>query len=426
MTDESLPEKDKNKIPPKLNLRQSGAMKQDSSKKDENAGKQQSSESPKQEGEKAGGSDQGAKQPKESPIKISQPGGKASLKINIPSGQQGKEAGAEKQDQKPSTAPGAKQPERAEQKTGEGMAKPKQTGDSEQPTVRAKKPEEKSKPGAPVKLKGGSEEEKSEEGGKNAVGIPAGRGGSAAKKETSRIPLGQAKSASGESEGGPERPKTIRISPAAQQPSGGGQTPEKAPEKKPGADQKQAEGESKEDQKRKTSRISLESALGMGEGGKETGPKTIKLKRPGAGAGKVSGAPQPGKEEEAGKSKEQVSKTSQIPEEATPEEGTTPTRRRTIKVKRPGQGAGKAPPAPSRPAEQPQAAPAAQQVAASAPAQVKEPGITFSLIGIAAAIIVLVTIYVMAAQAFGPNDVSLTQLSYGLPGLDLSWPGQVQ
>ena len=43
---------------------------------------------------------------------------------------------------------------------------------------------------------------------------------------------------------------------------------------------------------------------------------------------------------------------------------------------------------------------------------------------VAAMLVISLTIYMFAAQAFGPN-VSLTRLSYGAPGLDLPWPGKL-
>jgi hypothetical protein len=196
---------------------------------------------------------------------------------------------------------------------------------------------------------------------------PAATPGVAAKRETSRIPLDAAKPPAGGLE-----PKTIRIKPAAV----------------PGAIKIGGpEGAEAGASKRSTSRISLESVLGAeaakagaAEGG---GPKTIRLKRPGEGA-------------KAGE------------EEA----GAAPTIKRTVRVKR-------------TEAPRPTVARVAAEEAIeefAAPADVVNP--VFPVFAILSILVVGVLIYVLMAQAFGP-DSSLTQLSYGWRDLDLSWPGKI-
>jgi len=48
----------------------------------------------------------------------------------------------------------------------------------------------------------------------------------------------------------------------------------------------------------------------------------------------------------------------------------------------------------------------------------------FIVTGCAATIITGVLVYVLTAQAFGPN-ISLTELSYGAPDMELPWPGRI-
>jgi len=48
----------------------------------------------------------------------------------------------------------------------------------------------------------------------------------------------------------------------------------------------------------------------------------------------------------------------------------------------------------------------------------------FIVTGCAATIITGVLVYVLAAQVFGPN-ISLSELSYGAPDMELPWPGRI-
>ncbi len=402
MQDDSMPKKEDPKIPPKLDLRKNGILKSDSN-------------------------EQGGQPPEEKEadqITSSQPPQSDTLKIKLPKTKIAQPS-SDQQDSQPELSGQQKPSAEAQEEKKETSA----SEDKDSPTIRIKGAELKPKPGAPVKLKSNAQEDQSAEvpqdqSEKAVMGIPSGQGEDSAKKETSKIPLDQAKVASEANRTQGNRPKTIKISPGAKKPAA------QAPV---AGEQKEApqSGQTSQDEKRKTSRISLESALGMDQSPRMSGgPKTIKLKRPGAGSGKVSGGPTIKKVGMETQEEDEISKTAELKEEPSGEEA-TPTRRKTIKVKRPGQKktVRKAAQPARQGAAQPQAsspAPGGGQVQVAAPAAQKEPGVFFSLTGIAAILVILVTIYVMAAQAFGPNKVSLSQISYGMPGLDLTWPGQIQ
>jgi len=242
------------------------------------------------------------------------------------------------------------------------------------------------------------------------------------KKDTARIPLDLAK---------PGPTKTIKIKPATapaavKPPAAAAEGASKA------ADEKTEEGDSA---KSKTSRIPLESALASDAEKKQQAqaPKTIRLKRP-ASAGAVKTKPDQAapKEAEAGAASQEkgsaLSKTSRLDHAAVDSgEAATATRKKTIRVKRPTQRQGAKSLAVSRPqgAEEPAAAAAPQPAAAAAPAKTGKPVGWFSVTcGIAATLVSCVIIYLFLVQAFGPN-ASLTELSYGAPGMDLVWPGEI-
>lgn len=250
-----------------------------------------------------------------------------------------------------------------------------------------------------------------------------------AKKETSRIPLEVAKpSFKPESAQPSNGPKPVHLQPPApapgvlkvSKPATVPQTPSASAE---------ATGLGLTD-KRKTSRISLEAALALEakdmEKPAEGAPKTIRLKRPSeTTAGKVLQRPQVAIAGDKGvKADEKVdmSKTARLDELHVEKDGPTPTRRKTIRVKRPtkqpevkGVSIARA-----DTAERPESKQAEFAVAAE-----DEPSWIFPVITIAAILVVCVTIYVLVAQTFGPN-VSLTRLSYGSPGLDLAWPRKIR
>jgi len=239
-------------------------------------------------------------------------------------------------------------------------------------------------------------------------GQPAGQPGvPASKSKTTRIPLEMATPGAGATPGKPTQDlKTIKIKPVSGAPVGKLSSP-----LVPGPGEKAA------DEKRKTSRISLEAALGASgvkgaapSGAGET-PKTIKLKRPGEPPAVDLAGPETAKA---------LGRTTKLEEMPAEEEGPTPTRRKTIKLKRPTDHPG-APVASVARAEETAEA-AAEEEAPSGAAAV------FDAIALVAAIMLIVSslivAYLFCAQAFGPN-VSLTQLSYGAPGLDLGWPGKL-
>jgi hypothetical protein len=176
------------------------------------------------------------------------------------------------------------------------------------------------------------------------------------------------------------------------------------------------------DEKRLTSRISLEAVLMPEEAGAATpaagdsGPKTIRLKRPGEGTTvKVISRPKLSKPDDDGTSAAALSRTARLEEPAEEEEGgETPTKRKTIRIKRPTQ-------TPSA------AGTGVRSEVSREPMQFvveDEPSWIFPFVTIAAVLVVCVVIYVLLAQAFGPN-ISLTELSYGAPGMNLAWPGKI-
>jgi hypothetical protein len=173
------------------------------------------------------------------------------------------------------------------------------------------------------------------------------------------------------------------------------------------------------DPKRQTSRISLESALGSES---DNGPKTIKLKRPGINNTSIriqglesrdtAAAPPPPPPPAA---------AAGLPTASPGDNAIPETQKKTIKVKRPAgrtalrtggssTGSGSSSPAMFTPPTKAVAADSAHWF--------------FILTGCAATIITGVLIYVLCAQALGPN-ISLTELSYGAPEAELPWPGRI-
>ncbi len=216
------------------------------------------------------------------------------------------------------------------------------------------------------------------------------------KKATSRVDLGDARTGTAETGALDAGPKTIRIKPAklgqpAATPAGAGAAP---------------------DPKRQTSRISLESALAGTDSASsadtDSGPKTIRLKRP---------SQTPSVKVDAGA----LNKTAQIDTDAV---APTPTQKRTIKVKRPT-GGKRGPKV--KVGARGGAAAAVGSPAAAVPVAPTPPTdgahwsfITFSIIGL---LLTAGAIYVLASQAVGPNH-SLTQLSSYKQGPDLPVKGK--
>jgi hypothetical protein len=241
------------------------------------------------------------------------------------------------------------------------------------------------------------------------------------KKETSRIPLEAAQPGAKTSDGAkPSVPRTIRLKPAGKPPTIGMPTA--------------TAGEKAATAKRETSRISLEAALSgqsSGEFGEKKVPKTIKLKRPSEAptVKAVKPAAATPKPEPAQK----LSDTSRLDVEASDEasdEAIPPTRRKTIRVKRPT--GGRTVPTPVvRRAGGPEAVSGeggggvdAEQAVISQGGP-PEPHWFFAACAMASILVVIVTIYVFAAQTFG-RDFALTRMSYWKDGPDLPWPNKLQ
>lgn len=217
------------------------------------------------------------------------------------------------------------------------------------------------------------------------------------KGETSRIPLSAVGADEGERAGAP---KTIKIKPTL--------PPGAVRFGKPG---QEGEGtaEAPEDEKSKTSRIPLEKALSPDEGEAETGaeeaPQTVKLK-PSSEAPTIKAKPA---------AKDALGKTARLdipPEEEAEaeeagEEGPTPTRRKTIRVKRPQQRPGM----PSAEVARAEGAPAAQPVPGAAPKAPGKLSWIFPVVAAAAIVVACVVVYLLAVQA--------------LPDMNLSWPGKI-
>ena len=178
--------------------------------------------------------------------------------------------------------------------------------------------------------------------------------------------------------------------------------------------------------KRKTSRISLDAVMGSeGDGGaKSSGPKTIKLKRPGEGgptrintqAKTVRAIPKAG-----GAAASPAAAPVTSPDD---DAESTPTQKRTVVVKRTGvKTAGRK----LSVARENDAEKGESNLSGPAPileARVEEPSAFFAITGIAAFLVIGVTVYLMASQMIGPNN-SGTQYSAWRNGPNLSWPGKL-
>ena len=225
----------------------------------------------------------------------------------------------------------------------------------------------------------------------------------AGKTETSRIPLEMAKARPVLSTE-PVTPKTIRIKPGVPVPPRKATQPLQVTQLPVSADD---ELDKAALEKRKTSRIPLDAALASErKEGESAAPKTIRLKRPGETVEKVPEAPEAGPKP-TGTDTSLLDKTDSPPAEE------TPTRRKTIRVKRPTDG----------PEMKSAGIPTITVAEAEAP-QGNEPGWVFAVPAAAAVVVICVVIWMLAAQAYGPN-ASLTSLSYNVSGPALSWPGKV-
>lgn len=229
------------------------------------------------------------------------------------------------------------------------------------------------------------------------------------KRSTTKIPLS---SSTPPSHGSDIGTKTIKIKPSSEINSLTGKVPipvaHSITAKKP-------------DPKRQTSRISLDTALGNEK--ETTGPKTIRLKRP----GKTPTVKVNDKVEDDGA----LSKTSKI--ELPKDENIPATQKKTIKIKRPSQKRSaktisvkrsgvEQPAVDTGNADAPTLQPLQPLTKQKAPDAVHW---TFISASVAALIIVCVLIYVLCAQVFGPN-ISLTKLAYAAPDVELPWPGRIE
>ncbi len=230
----------------------------------------------------------------------------------------------------------------------------------------------------------------------------------------------------------PAAPATVRLRPVSQQGAAASAAPaavtpvmtpmQPTPPPTPGSHPlpdgpKPPSGAQVQAAKSKTSRISLDSAIGAPMGGDKAEPKTIRLKRPAdlaAPAPKVSTAP--------------IRQTSRIPDSALPPveaasvDASTVTQKKTLKIKRPGMSAEAA----AASAAEGDAFPDVQMVALDAmdlPSESK----VFTLIAVAAAaacvIASLLLTWCLGAHAVGPvagkNSVAT------ITGPELPWAGRI-
>jgi len=228
-----------------------------------------------------------------------------------------------------------------------------------------------------------------------------------------------------------ERPKTIRINIPAEDVTK--RAPRSTPGIKPAAVADAgaaARGKSKTNpipKPTETSPISLER---LGGDPADTQPKTIRLKRPGgpATAGR-SGISKPLKVAAAKLQDADIDEDddAEAPTQASlpPAKQAAPTQKKTIRVKRPSRGSGKAKPMTISRAGASKAAtsadatsesgdvkPTLQVVSAAAAEQEAGTGAVLTVIaGIAAVFVVGALFYMLSAQAF--------------PGMEFSWPGQI-
>lgn len=180
--------------------------------------------------------------------------------------------------------------------------------------------------------------------------------------------------------------------------------------------------------KSQTSKIPLDAVMPTGSADPDSGPKTIRLKRPGATSTPVAMPAQPTVARIAKDVKSDLSKTSRLDlDDAGIDAPTTPTRRKTIRVKRPTSGT-----TPSldisRSKEPASDGGALPTVGAPVPPmpieEVEEKSLISGIASILALFVVCTLIYVLMAQVTGKNG-SLSELSYFMPEVNLSWPGRI-
>jgi hypothetical protein len=255
-----------------------------------------------------------------------------------------------------------------------------------------------------------------------SIGLPSMPGAQSVKRETSRIPLELAKPSFGAQSRPLPGPSTIRVKPVVIRqtvdltraaPDGLGEGAPVPPV-------------SLESGKRNTSRISLESVLSGQPGAPsqtaeisppevDDEPRTIRIKRSSDRPSLRSGGTSPVAAQTSPGQTARLELPPETPAVAPGEAGSqTPTRKKTIKVKRTGQDDGD---------EEAPAAVARLEPVARATEDVPHP--TFGFLAVVASLVGVALMWVLMAQAFG-RDISLTQLSYGWRDCPFSWFGQLR
>ncbi len=179
--------------------------------------------------------------------------------------------------------------------------------------------------------------------------------------------------------------------------------------------------------KSQTSKIPLDAVLPTGGAAPSSGPKTIRLKRPSAGTSKPSVVPAVATVAKIAKdTKADLSKTSRLDiGDAGVDSPVTPTRRKTIRVKRPTSGV-----APSLNISRTPESGGGAMPTVGAPLppmqveEVEEKCLISGIASILALFVICTLVYVLLAQVTGKNG-SLSKLSYFMPEVNLSWPGKI-
>jgi hypothetical protein len=261
-----------------------------------------------------------------------------------------------------------------------------------------------------------------------ADGAPVDASRADTKRKTSRIPI---EKATGAPKDEPEaaaaslKPKTIKIRPTAPIPKIRATQPLSITA--PMTEEANATI-SADAKKRKTSRIPLEDALTADKEGDDAAaetedparPKTIKIKRPGSSmdAPTVKLKKTTLAEEEPAPA--EMNKTARLDSLPLDDADATPTQKKTIRVKRPSAPVGGKP-------EIHRTGPGGLSLTppeALVEEESDEPGAVWAVLGMAATLVLCVVVYMLAAQAIGPNTAG-TQISAWKDGPNLSWPGKI-
>ncbi|HAS82825.1 MAG TPA: hypothetical protein DCS43_09175 [Verrucomicrobia bacterium] len=176
------------------------------------------------------------------------------------------------------------------------------------------------------------------------------------------------------------------------------------------------------DPKRQTSRISLEAAMGH-ESASPSGPKTIKLKKPGSATAVMRN---PGLGALPAVADEPIEPMDPVPTDGVSEDESTNTQKKTIKVKRPSVHPSMRPGGDSGHSGEASTSGTAPMFVPPSFASVKPDSAHwfFIICACAATVVIGVLIYVLCAQVMGPN-ISLTKLAYFAPDAEFPWPGRI-